>query len=83
MRVTVRAFANLRDYAPLGTGSAELSLAEGASVADLLTALRIPPAVQTVLPHQRPPGGRRNPSERRGRSHAFPAAGRRIKPAPS
>ncbi len=49
MRVTVRAFADLRDYAPLGTGNAELSLAEGASVADLLTALRIPPAAQTVL----------------------------------
>jgi molybdopterin converting factor small subunit len=49
MRVTVRAFANLRDFAPLGTGSAELSLAEGASVADLLAALRVPPAVQTVL----------------------------------
>jgi len=49
MRVTVRAFANLRDHAPLVTGSAELPLAEGACVADLLAALRVPPTVQTVL----------------------------------
>lgn len=49
MKVRVNTFANLRDYAPAGKGSAELSLAEGAGVADLLAALRIPAAVQAVI----------------------------------
>jgi molybdopterin converting factor small subunit len=49
MRVTVRAFANLRDYAPERRERFELELAHGASVAAVLDAMRLPPAVQTVL----------------------------------
>ncbi|HSV93696.1 MAG TPA: MoaD/ThiS family protein [Desulfobacterales bacterium] len=49
MRVTVRAFANLRDYAPERRERFELKLAHGASVAAVLAAMQLPPAVQTVL----------------------------------
>jgi molybdopterin converting factor small subunit len=49
MKVRVNTFANLRDYAPPGEGSVELSLADGASVADLLAALQIPAAVEAVI----------------------------------
>ncbi|CAG0992141.1 hypothetical protein ARNL5_03322 [Anaerolineae bacterium] len=49
MKVSVHAFANLRDYAPAGGGKFELALADGATVADLLTALRIPAAVEAVM----------------------------------
>mgnify|MGYP001195801589 CR=1 FL=1 len=49
MKVRVNTFANLRDYAPAGKASAELSLAEGAGVADLLAALRVPATVQAVI----------------------------------
>jgi molybdopterin converting factor small subunit len=49
MRVTVRTFANLRDYAPGHQSQFGLVLAEGARVADVLAALRLPPEVQAVL----------------------------------
>ena len=49
MRVTVRAFANLRDYAPERRERFELGLADGATVAAVLAAMRLPPAVQAVL----------------------------------
>ena len=49
MNVHVSLFANLRDYAPSGQGRFELALADGATVADLLAALRVPAAVQAVL----------------------------------
>ncbi|MCU0559585.1 MAG: MoaD/ThiS family protein [Desulfobacterales bacterium] len=49
MKITVNLFANLRDYAPAGQRPAEVSLPGGATAADLLSALRIPPAVQAVL----------------------------------
>lgn len=49
MKVHVNTFANLRDYAPAGKGSFGLSLADGASVADLLAALGIPATVQAVM----------------------------------
>lgn len=49
MKVRVNTFANLRDYAPAGKSSFELALADGASVADLISALRIPAAVQAVM----------------------------------
>jgi molybdopterin converting factor small subunit len=49
MKVQVSVFANLRDYAPGGTGSFELDLAAGAAVRELLNALAIPPQVQAVL----------------------------------
>lgn len=48
MKVNVSLFANLRDYAPAGKGGFELELAAGATVADLLAALGIPPVVETV-----------------------------------
>jgi molybdopterin converting factor small subunit len=48
MRVHVHTFANIRDYAPAGKGLAELALAEGATVADLFAALRIPATVEAV-----------------------------------
>jgi molybdopterin converting factor small subunit len=49
MKVKVHAFANLRDYAPGGQGGCELSLADGATVADLIAALRIPATVEAVI----------------------------------
>jgi molybdopterin converting factor small subunit len=49
MNVHVHLFANLRDYSPAGEGSFELDLAAGATVADLLAALHIPPEVQAVI----------------------------------
>jgi len=49
MRVTVRAFASLRDHAPERRERFELELAQGASVAAVLAAMQLPPAVQTVL----------------------------------
>lgn len=49
MKVTLRAFANLRDYAPAARGAAEVILADGATVADLLAALRIPKSVEAVM----------------------------------
>ena len=42
MRVSVRTFANLRDYAPGHQAQFGLVLAEGARVADVLAALRLP-----------------------------------------
>ena len=41
MKVHVHTFANLRDYAPTGKGSFELTLAERATVADVFAALRV------------------------------------------
>ena len=49
MKVQVNAFANLRGYAPGGRGPGDLSLPDGATAADLLDALRIPPTVQAVM----------------------------------
>jgi molybdopterin converting factor small subunit len=49
MRVTVRTFASLRDYAPERRAQFELVLAEGESMAGVLTALRVPAEVQAVL----------------------------------
>ena len=42
-------FASLRVYAPVGSASDELTLADGATVADVLAALRIPAAIEAVL----------------------------------
>ena len=49
MNVHVSLFANLRDYSPGGEGSFDLRLAAGATVADLMAALHIPPVVQAVV----------------------------------
>jgi molybdopterin converting factor small subunit len=49
MKVHVSLFANLRDYSPVGRGSFDLDLDEGATVADLAAALHIPPAVEAVV----------------------------------
>lgn len=49
MDISVQTFANLRDYAPAGAGKFKLALADDATVADLLAALRIPAAVEAVL----------------------------------
>jgi molybdopterin converting factor small subunit len=49
MKVQVSLFANLRDHAPGGEGSFDLTLAAGATVADLIAALHIPPKVQAVV----------------------------------
>jgi molybdopterin converting factor small subunit len=49
MRVHASLFANMRDYAPAGKGSFELTLAPGATVADLVSSLGIPPAVEAVI----------------------------------
>lgn len=49
MKVRVNLFANLRDYAPAGSASGELTLADGATVADVLAALGIPAAIEAVL----------------------------------
>jgi len=49
MKVQVSVFANLRDYAPGGTGSFEPDLAAGATVRDLINTLAIPPQVQAVI----------------------------------
>lgn len=49
MLVTVRAFANLQHYAPGRRTRFELELPEGATVADILAALRVPSRVETVL----------------------------------
>jgi molybdopterin converting factor small subunit len=49
MKVSVHTFAHLRDYAPTGGKEAELDLADGATVADLFAALRIPATLEAVL----------------------------------
>ena len=49
MNVHVSLFANLRDYSPGGEGSFDLRFAAGVIVADLVTALHIPPVVQAVI----------------------------------
>jgi molybdopterin converting factor small subunit len=49
MKVQVSLFANLRDYAPGGEGRFDLGLAAGATVADLVAKLQIPPAVQAIV----------------------------------
>jgi molybdopterin converting factor small subunit len=49
MNVHVHTFANLRDYAPTGKGSFEITLADGAPVADVFATLRIPPTVEAVI----------------------------------
>jgi len=49
MKVHVHTFANLRDYAPTGRGSFELSLADGAPVADVFATIGIPSTVEAVI----------------------------------
>ena len=49
MKVHVNTFANLREYAPDGRSGFELALADGATVAELFAALRIPTAVEAVM----------------------------------
>jgi molybdopterin converting factor small subunit len=49
MKVRVHTFAHLRTYAPAGRRHAELTLADGATVADLFLALRIPATVAAVM----------------------------------
>jgi len=49
MQVTVRAFANLRDFMPGRRSEAALVLADGARVADVRAALCVPAHVQAVL----------------------------------
>jgi molybdopterin converting factor small subunit len=49
MKVHVHTFANLRDYAPDGRGNFELSLAEQATVADVVAALGVPAKVEAVI----------------------------------
>jgi len=49
VKVRVHLFANLRVYAPAGSASDELTLADGATVADVLAALGIPAAIEAVL----------------------------------
>ena len=49
MNVHVSLFANLRDYSPGGEGSFDLRLDSGATIADLMAALHIPPVVQAVI----------------------------------
>jgi molybdopterin converting factor small subunit len=49
MKVHIHPFANLRDYAPAGKGSFELSLATGATVAEVFASLQIPTTVEAVI----------------------------------
>ncbi len=49
MKVRVNLFASLRAYAPVGSASDELTVADGATVADVFAALGIPAAVEAVL----------------------------------
>jgi len=49
MKVHVSLFANLRDYSPVGRGSFDLGLEAGATVADLVASLHLPPVVQAVV----------------------------------
>jgi molybdopterin converting factor small subunit len=49
MKIHVHTFANLRDFAPSGKGSFELSLADRATVADVFAALRVPTTVEAVI----------------------------------
>jgi molybdopterin converting factor small subunit len=49
MKIQVNLFANLCDYAPGGEGRFDLGLASGATVADLVATLHIPPEVQAVV----------------------------------
>jgi molybdopterin converting factor small subunit len=49
VKVRVHLFANLRVYAPVGSATDELTLADGATVADVLAALGIPAAIEAVL----------------------------------
>jgi hypothetical protein len=48
MKVKVNTFANLRDYAPGGRVPIDLSLPDGATVADLLAALGDTPAINVA-----------------------------------
>lgn len=49
MNVRVHTFAHLRTYLPSGQGPADLTLADGSTVADLFAALRIPATVEVVM----------------------------------
>ena len=49
MKIAVHTFAHLRDFAPVGRGKFELTLADGATIADLFAALRIPSTVEAVM----------------------------------
>jgi hypothetical protein len=86
MNVRVHTFAHLRNYLPSGQGPAELTLADGATVADLFAALRIPATVEVVMivngrRADVPPRGCRHAAEQGRRGHAVPADGRRLIPA--
>jgi molybdopterin converting factor small subunit len=49
MQVHVDTFANLRQYAPAGHGSFDLSLDSGATVSSVIDVLKIPPTVKMVI----------------------------------
>ena len=66
MRLTVRLFAMLRERA--GADSVELELAEGATVADALEALRAEPGLETARPAAGADGGQPRVRGPRGRS---------------
>jgi sulfur carrier protein ThiS len=49
MQVHVDTYANLRQYAPAGRGSFDLTLDSGATVSGIIDALNIPGAVKVVI----------------------------------
>ena len=49
MQVHVDTYANLRQYAPAGRGSFDLTLDSGATVSSIIDALNIPGAVKVVI----------------------------------
>ncbi len=49
MKIHVSLFANLRDYSQGGKGSFELTLADGASIEDLLNTIGVPTLVEAVI----------------------------------
>jgi molybdopterin converting factor small subunit len=49
MQVHVDTYANLRQYAPAGRGSFDLTLDSGATVSSIIDALNIPGAVKIVI----------------------------------
>ena len=49
MQVHVAIYANLRHYAPAGRGKFDLTLVPGATVSNVIEALRIPRTVEIVM----------------------------------
>ena len=49
MQVHVETYANLRQYAPAGKGSFDITLHSGATVNSVIEALNIPRAVKMVI----------------------------------